>query len=159
MLVAIAAGLEPPVDIAVNHGYTPESYAAVAKTRAFQQALAAVARKMESEGITPDILELATLQEMTTRVTRQLFTSLTSEELEPKERVQIANLLFNREDTLTKRTQQRDSEHVSGGEDAFVINITLPSSGTATVSVGAAAKKEPIDVTPVEPEAIEYGDD
>ena len=145
MLVGIAAGLEPAEEVAARFGYSSEEYRALSKTRAFQQALAKVAAAMDASGLSPEMVELSLLQEMTAKVTRRVFSLLMSPAMEPADLARLANLLYTRENSLAERVRKmvdgdRD-ESVSSGP-GFVINISLPTpdGGRAVTTITAPAR-------------------
>ncbi len=162
MLIGIAAGLEPAEEVAARFGYAPDEYRALAKTRAFQQALAKVAQNMDATGLSPDLIELSLLQEMSAKVTKKVFSMLTSDSLEPGDVSKLAALLYRREEALSERMRKQTQGEADTASEQFVINISLPenlsaqptiqaakNTDTAAIKIDFSAPAEPASTLPV----------
>lgn len=146
MLIGLAAGLEAPYDVAARYGYTRSKYDEIERTPAFRSALSKVQEVVAAHGVDAETVEHTVLQEMTARVTRQLFAKFTDPKTPLDMQVKLANTLYTREGALKQRLQPKAASAAGVG---FSITIALPNEQSVTITAdlppGVQQERPPIE--------------
>ena len=149
MLIGLAAGLEPKYDVAARYGVDSRQLDKLMTQKGFLAALDKAKEVVGANGVDEEVVAFSLLQEITSRITKDLYLQYHKLHTTPDTQVKIANTLFARENQLRQRVHPNKTAATAQGS-GFTININLPAmpnTPAQTVTIRGALPADDTDDT------------
>lgn len=130
LLIGLAAGMEPRYDVAARYNISSVQLDTMMAQKGFRAALDKATEMIAANGLDTEVVAHTILQELTAKITRDLYDKYTQGSTPLDIKVKIANVLYARETQLRQRIQPDKKDEKDTGP-GFSININFPDGGGA----------------------------